>query len=196
MGLDTFRAYQYDAAMTLGEMWGWALERYIKSNMHALDFKTTEEWILFGDPTLQIAKESEPPNRPDKPSGTNSGKVGETYGFTSKGTDPDDDDIFLKFDWGDGTDSGWLGPLNSGETESATHKWNREGTFEVKVAAKDEHGKVGDWSSPLEVSISKKSRVKNTFLSGQFFENLPAFEKLLQLIPIINQLLFGLVDYK
>ncbi|MCX6671727.1 MAG: C25 family cysteine peptidase, partial [Euryarchaeota archaeon] len=60
MSLDTFKAYKIDQATTFGEMWSRALNRYIKSNMDATDYKMVEEWQAFGDPTLTIGEQSQP----------------------------------------------------------------------------------------------------------------------------------------
>ena len=47
-------------------------------------------------------------------SGPSSGQRGVLYNFTVVTTDPDDDDVYYCVDWGDGTNSGWVGPFPSG----------------------------------------------------------------------------------
>ncbi len=180
MGLDTFRAYRYDGALTLGEMWLEALERYIKSGMDAIDFKTVEEWQMFGDPTLQISEESNAPLKPSTPNGPISGKIGNTYTYTSSTTDPDGDKISYKWDWGDGTFSDWSVPINSGSIASASKSWNKEGDFEIKVAAKDTHGKVSDWSNPLIVTMPRTKTINNPLLN--FLQNHPNMFPILKLL--------------
>lgn len=54
---------------------------------------------------------------------------------------------------GDGTNSGWLGPYGSGETVCADHSWDMNGTYEIRVKAKDEDGLESPWSDPLVVLI-------------------------------------------
>ncbi len=49
--------------------------------------------------------------------------------------DSNGEPIFYKFDWDDGTDSGWIGPYNSGQTINASHIWNSKGNYAVKVNA-------------------------------------------------------------
>ncbi|MCK4901787.1 MAG: hypothetical protein KAS76_00405 [Thermoplasmatales archaeon] len=186
MGLDTFRAYRYDGAITLGEMWAEALERYIDPSMEALDYKTVEEWEPFGDPTLQIGEESNTPLKPSTPNGPSSNLVvGTTYTYTTSATDPDGDEVKYMFDWGDDTSSGWVGPYDSGQTGSATKSWDSIGTYEVKTLAKDEHGKVSDWSDELTVTVTKaRSRDINfNELVQKFFENHP------YMFPMLRQLL-------
>jgi hypothetical protein len=74
------------------------------------------------------------------------------YDFSSSTTDPESEDIFYLFDWGDGTDSDWLGPHNSGETCIASHSWADAGTYEVKVKAKDVLDNESGWSEALTVA--------------------------------------------
>jgi len=161
IGLDTYKAYKLDKSTTFGEMWANALERYITSGMDEGDYKTVEEWQPFGDPSLAIAEESQPPAKPATPSGPPSGSVGTEYTYTTSTTDPESDKIYYMFDWGDGTDSGWVGPLNSGATASAKKTWSSQGTFEIKVVAKDEHGQLSAWSDPLSVSMPRSRSINS-----------------------------------
>jgi len=181
MGLDTFRAYKIDDSITLGEMWGKALERFIGSGMDGMDIKTTAEWVLFGDPTLRIAEDSEPPATPDAPDGPTSGGTGTSYTYTASTTDPESDKIYYMFDWGDGSTSGWLGPYNSGSTASGTHTWTSQATYSIRVVAKDEHGKLSAWSDPLSVTMPRSREIQRPFLN--FLENHP------NLFPLLRQLL-------
>jgi len=155
MGLDTFRAYAEDDAVTYGEMWAKALDRYINPTMEPMDYKTVEEWEPFGDPTLVIGEESDPPLKPSRPNGPPSGSAGTEYTYTTSTTDPNGDKLYYMFDWDDGTTSGWVGSYNSGQTASAKKTWAKQGTYSVRVVAKDEHGKLSQWSDPLTVKMPK-----------------------------------------
>lgn len=93
------------------------------------------------------------PDKPERPSGTTSGRAGTSYTYTSSATDPDGDQVYLLFDWADGTNSGWLGPYNSGDTVSASHIWSAQGSYAVKVKAKDTSDVESIWSDPLAVSM-------------------------------------------
>jgi hypothetical protein len=183
MGLDTFRGYAIDDAITVGEMWAKGLDRFITSSMDALEYKCTEEWILFGDPTLQIAAETNPPLKPSVPNGPPSGNVGTEYTYTSSTTDPDGDKLYYLFDWDDGTTSGWIGPFNSGSTASAKKTWNKQGTYQIKVAAKDIHGKIGSWSDPLEVTMPKSKTFNIDSFLIYFLEKHP------NMFPILRNIL-------
>jgi len=85
--------------------------------------------------------------------GPSTGTRGESLVYTARTTDDNGDDLFYKFDWGNGEDSGWIGPYRSGETCSASQVWREEQSYSIRVKAKDVHGKESDWSPPLEVSI-------------------------------------------
>ncbi len=165
MGLDTFRAFAVDYSITFGEMWAKALERYIKPTMMDADYKTVEEWQPFGDPTLQIAEESDPPLKPAKPSGSISGGVGQEYIYTTSTTDPEGDKIYYLFDWGDDTTSSWIGPYNSGDTASGKKTWTKSGTYIIRVVAKDTHGRLSSWSDPLTVTMPKNKAINPLFLN-------------------------------
>ncbi len=100
-----------------------------------------------------ITGANNPPYTPSKPSGVTSGYAGVSYTYTSVTTDPDGDQIYYYFDWGDSTTSGWVGPYTSGCVGSASHAWTCSGTYYVKVKAKDVHGAESGWSSILTVAI-------------------------------------------
>ena len=166
MAIDTFKAYRKQGAIMLGEMWAWAINSYIKARMDAADYKTIEEWQPFGDPTLQIQKESQPPLKPETPSGESEGKIGEEYIYSTVTTDPDGDDVYYRFDWGDETYSNWLGPYESGETcDDGKKTWDSRGNYQVRVQAKDTNGKLSEWSDPLPIIMAKNNALLKIFLT-------------------------------
>jgi len=176
--IDSFQAYD-DGAGTFGEMWGGAVNGYIYPSMDALDHKTVEEFQPFGDPSLAIRGDSQAPNKPSRPDGPTSGKINEEQTYTTSSTEPDGDKISYMFDWGDTTNSGWIGPYSSGQTASASHTWTDQGSYEIRVKAQDEHGAQSDWSEPLSVSMPRNKPLnKPPFL--QFLENHPMLYQLLQ----------------
>jgi hypothetical protein len=101
--------------------------------------------------TLQVGS-SYPPAIPtlDGPTG---GCRNKEYTFTAQTTDPEGDDIFYLFDWGDGEKSDWIGPVNSGEAVSESHAWTYTGTYNVTVRAKDESGSMSRWCDPHAMVI-------------------------------------------
>jgi hypothetical protein len=93
------------------------------------------------------------PNKPATPSGTTNGKAGTSYPYTTNCIDPNGDFVHFWFDWGDGTNSSWVGPFASGSPGSASHTWTLEGSYSIQVKAKDSHGIESVWSDPLSISM-------------------------------------------
>ena len=101
-----------------------------------------------------------------------------TYNFTLD--DPELDDIELFVDWDDGNTTGWLGPFDSGETQTLTHSWSEKGTYTVKAKARDTYdGSESNWAI-LEVSMPKNKAVNTPFL--RFLENHP------RMFPILRKI--------
>jgi len=109
--------------------------------------------------TVTITTGNTVPDKPSKPSGTNSGKINTAYTYTSSTNDSDGDQISYWFEWGDGTNSGWVGPYVSGENGSATHKWTTKGSYQIKVKAKDTNGGESPWSDELSISMPKTKKL-------------------------------------
>jgi hypothetical protein len=95
---------------------------------------------------------SNPPAQPTLV-GPDSGVIDETYTFTAVSTEPDGESIYYYFEWGDGTNSDWIGPYNSGQTGVSQHSWAAEGDYTVRAKAKDINNVVSQWSEPLIVTI-------------------------------------------
>jgi hypothetical protein len=182
IGLDIFRAYKTDQSETFGELWARALNRNINSGMDATEHKTVEEWQAFGDPTLAIGENSLPPAKPQAPSGPASGGINKEYTYTTSTTDPESDQISYMFDWGDGTFSSWVGPLNSGATASAKKTWNVQGSYQIKVVAKDSHGKLSEWSNPLSITLPYSYEPPLMHFLERLFEQFPHAFPLLRII--------------
>ena len=85
---------------------------------------------------------------PIKPSitGPSRGYQGVEYTFTFSSTDPENEDIELFIDWGDGTNTGWIGPFESGHVEALTHVWNSKKVFSIKAKARDVNLDECEWS--------------------------------------------------
>ncbi|MCD6467905.1 MAG: PKD domain-containing protein, partial [Thermoplasmata archaeon] len=108
-----------------------------------------EEEVVY----VKYEKHNFPPETPEKPSGPTTGAAEVEYAYSTVAVDPDNDKIYYLFDWGDDTDSGWLGPFKSGVEVSATHIWNKEGYYNVKVKVRDYYGEESKWSDSLTVTI-------------------------------------------
>ena len=117
-----------------------------------------------------------PPNTPNAPSGPPNGKARVVYTYTAITTDPNGDQIYYEFDWGDGTNSGWVGPYDSGVQGSASHSWLK-GTYLIKVKAKDINDAESDWSATLSVKIPRTdANSRNLDRIKQFLQQLRLFK--------------------
>jgi hypothetical protein len=114
--------------------------------------------------TVQIGN-SLPP-LPPTVDGTSVGKPNKEYSYTAETTDPESDQILYKFSWGDGTESDWIGPVNSGESVTTTHAWTDLGNYTMKVRAKDIEDAVGYWSEPYTVQMTLPELSLGTISGG------------------------------
>ena len=145
---------------TFGELWGHGINDYINTaEMDEMDYITVEEFQPFGDPSLVIAELSNPPEKPEDLDGPKSGKINEEYNYTASTIDPDEDQLYYLFSWGDDEFSEWIGPFDSGDSAEASHIWTEQGEYEIKVKAKDENGVQSNWSNPLFVSIPRNKKI-------------------------------------
>ena len=119
-------------------------------------------------------------NPPDKPTinGPKQGKNLTWYNYTFSTSDPEMDNVYYYFDWGECDIDEWIGPFSSGEEVTLEHYWRFRGTYEIRVKAKDIYGYESEWAT-LKVEMSKNKPYLNTpFL--QFLQNHPLICQLLQ----------------
>ncbi len=89
------------------------------------------------------------PESPSTPtiSGKTMGKIEKTYDYTFTSTSPIGNNIYYQIEWGDGTNTGWLGPYNSGELIIVNHSWSEKGTYIIRARAKDTDNRWGPWGN-------------------------------------------------
>ena len=130
-------------------------EMYVNGYWSHLKYETFEWSALWGNPNLGMGQytQNTPPKKPATPTGPIQGEAGISLQFSGAGFDIDNNDIYLKWDWGDGSHSGWQGPYQSGSTIVGNHTWEMGGDFDVKIKIKDILGGMSQWSDPLLVNI-------------------------------------------
>jgi hypothetical protein len=125
--------------------------------LSGLMYSTTYKvWVNATDPTGSnvynrklytfTTTGSEPPNPPT----INGPAEGKTWGATTYyflAIDPDGDEVHYFIDWGDGTNSGWIGPYASGEQITKSHIWSTKGSYAIKAKAKDTYNHESDWTT-------------------------------------------------
>jgi SagB-type dehydrogenase family enzyme len=106
-----------------------------------------------------------PNNPPEKPniSGPAKGSVKIEYDYNFNSTDPDGDDIFYYIHWGDGNNSGWIGPFHSGEIITQSHKWSKKGTYYIHCKSKDINNIESEWAS-YQVTMPRNKSIINSSL--------------------------------
>ncbi len=132
---------------TISHAWtspGWYNITVKANDIHGLD--TT--W----SPPHMIHISSNPPAKPTLNAYVTKGFIDRNYHFTASSTDPDDNRISYKFNWGDGNDH-TTGNTDSGETVNVSHRWTSTGNYNVRVKAIDTTGAESDWSSSLLMEI-------------------------------------------
>ena len=110
---------------------------------------------IADDDDVALYDGGEPPYPPSKPSGPTDVKFLQTCAYTTTATDPEDDDIYYQWDWGEYQGPWYLVPRKSGRPVIRPHTWLTKGDHTVRVRAKDTFGNVGDWSEPLMVTVSE-----------------------------------------
>ena len=93
------------------------------------------------------------PTIPDTPAGQSFGFNNVAYTYSSQTIDTNGDDIYYLWDWGDGTQSSWLGPYHSGVTIATAHTFTATGSFSIRIKAKDIYNKESGWSPALPVTM-------------------------------------------
>ena len=70
-------------------------------------------------------------------------------------TDPNNDKFSVRFEWGDGTNTGWLGPYASGTLVNQDHAWTDSGSYTLTVRAKDDQGLEAIYNHDLPINRAK-----------------------------------------
>ena len=147
--------HEFGHTLLLGDLYGPAVDSektmYGLSSEGETKKRTLHQDDIDGIRHIYPESENQPPNIPSVPTGPSSGAPGVSYSFTATTTDPDGDQISFKFDWGDGTESGWSSFVNSGSSASMSHSWSGQGTYQVRAKAKDVNGAESGWSSSHQI---------------------------------------------
>jgi hypothetical protein len=159
-------------------------------SISGLSYDTTYIWYVnatdagSGDTTSEMYQfttenNNNPPNKPII-TGPTSGKAGNSYTYSFSTTDPEDDNVSYYIDWGDETNTNWIGPYDSGEIINKSHTWVKQGSYIIKVKARD----VYDEESPEAILVVAMPRNKNAFnsLFLLLLERFPFLQKLLSFI--------------
>ena len=111
--------------------------------------------------------------KPEPPiiDGPTNGKAGTSYDYNFTATDPDGDDIWYFIEWGDESNSSWVGPYDSGEEVTKSHTWDDEDTYTIRAKAKDIFDAEGGWGT-LEITMPVNQQSSHPWFTW-FFERFP-----------------------
>ena len=115
------------------------------SNSYALGFETLNVTFDPQSPLTTIT-------------GPTSGKPNQNYTFNFSASDPQGDDINLYVNWGDKTNTGWIGPYYSGEVIQLNHSFPEQKNYTIKAKARDIYNNLGQ-EQPFIFRVSK-SKIK------------------------------------
>lgn len=115
-------------------------------------------WSAWSEPLKVTVRYSFNPSNspPDKAilvSGEGLVYVGRIYTYSIAFSDPDNDSLQIKVDWGDGTNSGWSGIVPSDKPVNFSHTWPKEGIYIVKAIARDQKNETSGWVDILTVHV-------------------------------------------
>jgi hypothetical protein len=109
---------------------------------------------------------SDPPETPSVPDGPDEWVQYVETTFSTMAIEPEGEQVYYKFDWGEGNFSDWVGPYESGETGEASHVWEELGDYEIKAMAKDINGVQSEWSDPAFLSIVENEKPSKVTIAG------------------------------
>jgi len=132
---------------------------YIITASYELGNFLSDVWLIKLE--ADVPSDNSPPEKPEPPIGPTEGGINQQHDYSASATDPDGDQLYYKWDWGDGEISDWYGPRNSGDTITTSHGWDSRGEYNVRVKVKDAYGFETTWSDPLSITMPKVKTFDN-----------------------------------
>lgn len=138
--------------------WGNSVQQTTDKGYIITGTASSDLWLI------KIANKNHPPEISviDGPSW---GLINIYYTFCIRVTDPDGDNLYCKWDWGDGNESGWLGLYASGVTICTSHAWSKRGTYNIQVKLKDDNGLESNCSDPHIFNVYE---LKKVYIFGRY----------------------------
>jgi hypothetical protein len=157
--------YKPSSRLALNTTYYWQIVEY--NSLHEFTAGPIWTFMTAGD---------QPPFQPMVLDGPTRAGPGISLEFATVAPDPEGDQVYYQWDWGDGNISDWLGPYQFGEHTKTTHVWAQNGSYDVKVRAKDTDGKASEWSTQYHVAIAPQIRLMN-LKPGYMYLNFFGFDK-------------------
>lgn len=149
---------------SLGNYWWDYEEKYIDSGNNGVTYE--KSYLIDTNnnrdnhPLVNpIGITSNPPSIPNNIQGPKIGGNKVYYNFSTTTLDPDGDELYYLFDWGDGSNSGWCGPFDSGNIGFANKSWDSIGFYKIRVKSKDVYGFESEWSKTVRIIMPKTKQI-------------------------------------
>jgi outer membrane protein assembly factor BamB len=143
----------------------------VTDNTSNTSIDTTYAWIQTSNT---------PPGAPTITGETN-GNAGTSYDYIFMATDPEGAIIWYYVEWADDTNTGWIGPYDSGQQITLGHSWSKPGTYIIHAQAMDPYNAKGLWGT-LTVTMPKDKAVNLYSLPLKLLEQFPILERLLNFL--------------
>lgn len=88
-----------------------------------------------------------------------------TYDYQFTSSDPENDTIAYRVNWGDGITTDWIIPFPNNELLELNHTYISEGIYNIIAQAQDNYGHESTWSPPHSINITHLS-LQTTLLFG------------------------------
>ena len=127
-------------------------DKFIKFNLTEELEKENHNYHI---PSLFEDEENNPPTIPQAPKIHDKKFFNRKYKFYTIANDSDKDQMYYKWDYGDGTISDWDGPFDSNQvaTNYDFHFYKEIGKYNIRVKSRDIYGMESNWSESLELKI-------------------------------------------
>ncbi|MFO8133212.1 MAG: triple tyrosine motif-containing protein [Thermoplasmatota archaeon] len=152
---------------------GWSIGDHIEIQVEGYGqwqgFSTNSSFVFntYPYPPVNLTLIPSTPEAPTRPSGPSSGYVNVSYTFSASASDPNGYNLSYGWDWdGDDVVDEWTELFTSGDTCTASHTWTGQGAHTVRIKARNEYNATGNWSKPLDVTISQDTTPPSVWITG------------------------------
>ena len=129
------------------------IHSYFKPGNYTVTFTVTDNTSNTSSDTTWawIQDGNNPPTTP-MINGRIKGNPGVSYEYTFESSDPEGTKIWYYINWGDDSNTGWMGPYSTGTMITRSHTWDEQDTYIIRCKTKDVYDDESDWGY-LEVEV-------------------------------------------
>lgn len=149
----------------------WDINLVPNGNQYLIGVGTYDEFFNVGSDTsdFPFTINNFVPSIPQL-NGPSQGGNGIPFTYSVLASDPRGEQIFYKWDWGDGNETNWLGPFTSNVTTTETYAWANDGTYNIRVKAMNMGGTESNWSAPHQMTVAEQVNFSNVQLGHIYFK--------------------------